>query len=233
MIGGICTKFTHRYPNMRFQNPLPTLLVLSILVVAGCGKKKDEPVTPAPGEPQPPAFSFTLNGPQGVQMTLDGAVVKFVQGEGLFPYHGTAATQNPPPTPSYNTYSATMHNAPADLDVFAIHMGTLSYTQIVEQDAFEQFFAPGVRPFGFVQTANVQRVQLDYRDAEGVLWATHYGSGAQEGSTFTITDSQIGFDDNVLWAKVLGSFNCTLYNSAGIARTVTDGTLMFEFQQLY
>ncbi len=207
--------------------PLYTLLFLS-----ACSRDNDDAVTPTPGPGGPAQEVYTpvLNGPQGVQMQVEGELVTHVQGGALIPYFNADGVQNTPPQPSYRYYHAGMYDG--ERNVFEMHLGILSYTDaFLDPGMFEEFFSEGPREYGSTTSPGLSRVALHYLDADSVLWTTGQGSALQANSTFTITQSSTGYDDLSVFARVICNFECTLYNSGGASMPVTNGILMFEFRE--
>ncbi|HSZ87710.1 MAG TPA: hypothetical protein VK787_16870 [Puia sp.] len=70
-------------------------------------------------------------------------------------------------------------------------------------------------------------VIIQWIDPQGKLWATNAASGDQTGSNFTITQSTVQNPSATI--NITASFNCILYDSAGNAKTLTNGKSLLFF----
>ncbi len=203
-------------------------LFLSILLFTGCKKEEsDPPIIPAPAPTD--QFTPSLTGTQGVQMQVDGDVITMVHGGSRIPFYFADGVIDPPQ--SYKFYAAGIFDGSVNTNVFELKVGTLNYADdFFDPALFQQFFTVGPRTFGSTTAVNLSRVAIEYTDDSGVLWSTQQGSAMQNGSVFTFTEVATDQDDQGVWAKVIANFNCTVYNSSGASRTITNGELMLEFR---
>lgn len=213
---------------MRILQAIPIISMLFLL--SACGKDDDDPVIPEPGPTTPATYEPTLYGDQGVQMTVDGQLFTAVEGGSIIPFYMADGVKNTPPQQSYRFYAAGMYSG--QVNVFQLHLGTLTYTStFLDPVLFQEFFATGPREYGITSAPGMSHVKIEFIDGDGVLWSTEQGSGEQENSTFTIADVLTGYDEQSVYARIISNFNCTLYDPGGDPKTVTEGILMLEFRE--
>ncbi|MEO8587987.1 MAG: hypothetical protein ABI432_01345 [Flavobacteriales bacterium] len=200
------------------------------MLLSGCKKDEDDP-TPPVTNPPPPSFTLTLNGSQGVQMLIDGAMVGISEGDLVIPFYQEDGVINQLPELSTRFYGAGLYNSTTEANGFLMQLGTLDFEGpvVVPQD-FWNFFATGTRVYG-PATSGLDGLELEWTDDAGALWSTRCGSGIQSGSVFNITEVSTSVDKLGAIVRILASFNCKLYNcSTGATKVVSSGMLMLEFR---
>jgi hypothetical protein len=70
-------------------------------------------------------------------------------------------------------------------------------------------------------------VIIRWIDPQGKLWTTNAAPGDQTGSNFMITASTVEIPSATV--RITASFNCILYDSAGNAKTLTNGKSLLSF----
>lgn len=100
---------------------------------------------------------------------------------------------------------------------------------------FKQFFSPGAYAYASQGSCNVSvsmpGMRLFWVDPDGNFWSTVKGSANQEGSSFTITGIEDGYNlAGNYYVKVKSRFNCTLYNSVNASTmSLTNGEMVSYF----
>ncbi len=121
---------------------------------------------------------------------------------------------------------------PANFTVFNLSKGVFANFSASTQATFKAYFAPGNYNYAIKDSITQQDgdgIVLQWGDDLSNIWSTDNAPGTQTGSSFTITNVQDGPAINGYNVDVTGTFNCTLYNSAGVAKTVTGGQFKISF----
>jgi hypothetical protein len=121
---------------------------------------------------------------------------------------------------------------PANFTVFNLSKGVFTNFSASTQATFKAYFAPGNYSYAQKSTVTLQDgdgVVIQWGNNLTDIWSTDNAPGTQTGSSFTITNVQDGPALNGYNVDVTGTFNCTLYNSTGVAKTVTGGQFKISF----
>lgn len=105
-------------------------------------------------------------------------------------------------------------------------------TDIWNEDAFLQFFAPGKRNYSVDARNGIEITIFDPRD-NYKKWTTSLGSANQQGSLFEIVEMQKLENDlsGRVIIKLIAEFECTMYDYQGSAEKLTDGIFVGLFEQ--
>ena len=120
---------------------------------------------------------------------------------------------------------------------FEVTKGLIANYSSVSNGQFHSFFGPGNYPYATGPNTNPvtmgNGISIIWKDKNGELWSTSYGSRDQMGSTFLI-QSTIDEPDPVgtLYVKVKATFSCKLYNSAGQMKLLTNGEFVGLFGKI-
>ena len=100
--------------------------------------------------------------------------------------------------------------------------------QAVTQSSLAVFFAAGSYPFS--DPTSLNDITISWYAKKDESWFSHRSPGIQSGSHFTITSVETYTDaQGRPIAKVKASFNCILYNYAGVYKVLTNGRFYGEF----
>ncbi len=107
--------------------------------------------------------------------------------------------------------------------------GVLHNYQSISNEAFKDFFVPGIYPWAvFGQDG----VSLAWTDGTGVNWSTYNIPGTQTESNFTIISTEKAPALTGYYIKVKARFNCKLYDDNGNVKTLTNGTYIGYFGKI-
>lgn len=108
----------------------------------------------------------------------------------------------------------------------AFVLGTIELNDgLSTKQVYYDLFSVGTHPYA---ENGDNGVIIYYSDDQGTLYSSDWGSANQSGSSFEITEviDDVWLGDPAL--RVLAEFNCKVYDSQGNAKTIIEGTLLFE-----
>ena len=165
-----------------------------------------------------PQFAAVINGV--TQHKIDGAGV----------YNGTPFYSG-----AARYYQSNFEDA-AGKDYLRITRGGLKYaSSTVPFEIFNAFFEKGSYNYYNLSsdgTGDLNGIEIQWTDSNGVEWSTSKGTGIQTGSTCTITDvlaTGKNAAGNFTKVKVRILFSCTLYDASGNSMKVEQGVFVGEF----
>jgi hypothetical protein len=183
------------------------LLLISFALI-NCKKKKEDPA------PTTPVDTFKAK----LQVKAGGVLYTFKEDSA-----GTGTAESNNPLGNNNEYTSSLTDPSSINGVIDVVKGTLTRAGTTTTNLeFKNFFLPGTYSFD----ANFPRngVAIRWYDATNTIWSTDLSPTTQTGSTFTITEATEGtndFGDYLLKVKI--TFNCTVYNSSGSSKVLTNG----------
>jgi hypothetical protein len=184
-------------------------LLFSFVFFTNCKKKKSHEPAPAPVD----TFKSKL------QVNVDG--IFFTAKEDSARRNavtGQSANGNE------NEYSSSLVVPVGDpsYGVIDVTKGTLTKTGATTTELeFKNFFLPGTYSFDNAYPRN--GIGINWFD-NYERWSTDSAPATQSGSSFTITDVTEGRDEYGRYMlKVKATFNCTVYNSSGASKALTNG----------
>ena len=204
------------------------LIVSFVLLIAGCSKDKDENTTTTPSQN---SSGITINSTAQYSIKVDGN--SFARMDGSQNFQGvvswSASITTPPDSSSTSFGSGLADNNSPNLG-FSIDIGNITFSgNSVDPAAFKAFIQAG--SYSYTPSGNNKVVAVRWADENGNFYSTEWGTGTQTGSTFTITDVQdAGTVLGHAHVKFKATFNCTLYDFFGSAKTLTDGVYVGYFE---
>ncbi len=217
--------------NLTALRSIPVLLAAMLFVVTGCNPDNDDPVapsgggTPASSVPSGDHAQFTLDGQtitiNASSTTVMSAFIATAQSDGIYQENQgtTVASVNgiPPQGISWARIK--------EIDVSAAPYGDPTDAEIDAMFQVQSY--PYGKSINEVGSANsMDGVTVSYFGSDQVEWASDKGTGAQDGSTFSIV-SRTPLTTST-WAgnyNVLVQFACKLYDGNGNVKTVTNGSM--------
>lgn len=125
--------------------------------------------------------------------------------------------------------SPSVKPAPLHKTEMAIIKGVLHNYPSVSNEAFKDFFAPGIYPWAVF---GKDGVSLAWTDENGIHWSTYNIPGDQTGSNFTIISAENFAGLNGYHIRVKAKFNCKLYDVNGNVKTLTNGIYVGYFGKI-
>jgi hypothetical protein len=198
------------------------LAVISAMALNGCSKDDDDdnnnPIT------NPPPSTVTINSVPQVAFTIDGTAGSYVTGSTVSSYFSNSSLLGFPPDSSESVYGTGFENN--GNGVIEFYKGTFVYTLPSDSAKFTNFFAK--QPYSY-STEAANGVRIVWYDSAQDQWTTDQGTANQTGSSFIITDRISVEDNGYKYVKVKITFNCKVYNSAGVSKTITNGVAVMNF----
>ncbi len=213
-----------------------SIVVVASLIAISC-KKKTTTTTPATtsttGTSTPPVVSISST-PQ-VSYNLAGTNYTYVSGSAIEAASGASGSASS--TPGVNgskIYSADLDNG-SNITYLNINWGTLSFpfgSVIPDTATFRHFFTLGSKLYS---PGGVNGVEVSTYDASGTAWSTSLGAGTQTSSTFSVVAVQQQYllgPSGDQYMKFMAKFSCTLYNSSGGSKSLTNGVFVGYFENM-
>jgi hypothetical protein len=186
-------------------------IAAALLAMGGCKKEETPPANNTNNNPGPSPSSWYIK-------FNDGATVIELK-------HGAGGLSSwPIGAWSGNYYlegTSLMDSNFVKDDYFMIGFGKdFGFTPTTAQ--IDSMYLPGTyTDFGVLGSVGQTLIQVNYTDAAGNSWESGDGTN-QTGSKVTITSRKALSDPNARW-EVTGTFNCILYDTAGVQKTITNG----------
>jgi hypothetical protein len=206
-------------------------LVLAIFTLSSCKKDEEPEPTPQPDPvlPQPWDQTFSLSSSEYFKATMNGSIVQ-KGGDGSAGWMVSLGTNSP----SHVTYSGILSDSEGEY-LASVSIGRLIIPQggYPTDNITRSYTKKGTYTYGIpdLPSTSTFNSEVQYKDPAGVYWSTSFGSGAQTGSSFMITDTlHTAMADGSKAVKFKATFNCTLYNMAASASmSVTNGSFVGYF----
>ena len=201
------------------------LALISLTTLVAC--EDDTPTVDVPSDPP----QITVDSPWQFTIKIDGTT--FTAKDSTNSYIGSYATAGlvaPFPDTSALIYESSLSDSLITNSLF-ISKGTLRFASgmIPHDTIFVPFFIPASYPYS---PNSADGVVIEWFDANGELWSTDLGSANQTGSAFVIKEIKTSYINAYLDVRLKATFNCTLYNSSGQSKALTEGTYVGSFEAI-
>ena len=213
------------------------LLMLPVMAVWSCKKSSTTPTTTTP---TPTSTAVTVNSTPQYSFKADGTTYSKVE-DGSSVTVNLSADRNSGVNPGDSgsaTYASSFDDAGGSVTYFSVSKSRLKFPALCSgctalypaNSDFKAFF--NTRSYSYGNGLTVYGIELTWRDNSGVQWSTSMGSGNQSGSSFSITDMKDMSQLGNYYVVIKASFNCTLYNSVGQSKILTEGIVVTDFENM-